>query len=162
VGNVAADAFLRRHGFLPAGHARTLTAPAALTIPEPAWPVGYVLRTLAEVADVNLWAEACSRCYADMWGHRENTEPATAEFHADLLRACPDLFSPAGIFLLFAPDGSLAGVCVGYVEGGERGGATIRVIDSPGVAPAHRHLSLQHPLVLAVLRWLSDLACRVS
>lgn len=156
-GNVAADAFLRRHGFLPAGHARTLTAPATVPLREPVWPPGYTLRTLAEVGDLSLWAEACNRCYGDMWGHRENTEAATAEHHAELMRAYPDFFDPAGIFLLFAPDGSLAGICSGRVEGGEAGGATIRVIDSPGVAPAHRHLGLQRPLMLAALRWLSNL-----
>ena len=155
-GRAAADAFLRRHGFLPAGHARTLTAPAVLPIPEPVWPAGYTLRTLAEVGDLSLWAEACNRCYGDMWGHRENTEPATAEHHAELMRLYPDYFDAAGILLLFAPDGSLAGVCSGRVEGGEAGGATVRVIDSPGVAPAHRHLGLQRPLVLAALRWLSN------
>lgn len=155
--HAAADAFLRCHGFLPAGHARTLTAPAALLFPEPAWPPGYSLRTLAEVKDLHLWAKACNRCYGDMWGHRENTEPATAEHHAELMRLYPDYFDAAGIFLLFAPDGSLAGVCSGRVEDGEAGGATVRVIDSPGVAPAHRHLGLQRPLVLAALRWLSNL-----
>lgn len=157
-GGVASDAFLRRHGFRPAGHARTLTAAATVPIPEPAWPPGYSLRTLAEVGDLNVWTEACNRCYADMWGHRENTEPATAEHLAELMRTYPDAFDPAGIFLLFAPDASLAGVCSGRVEGGEAGGATIRVIDSPGVAPAHRHLGLQRPLVLACLRWLNGLA----
>ncbi len=157
-GNVAADAFLRHHGFLPAGHARTLTAPAALSIPEPAWPAGYVLRTLAEAADVNLWAEACNRCYADMWGHRENTEPATVEFHAELLRAYPDVFSPAGVFLLLAPDDSPAGVCVGYAEGGAGGAAGFKVIDAPAIASDQRHLGLQRPLVLAVLRWLNGLS----
>ena len=156
-GRAAADAFLRRHGFLPAGHPRTFTAPAALPRPEPAWPPGYTLRTLAEVGDLNLWAEACNSCYRDMWGHRENTEPATAAHHAELMRTYPDFFNPAGIFLLFAPDGSLAGVCSGRVEGGEAGAAGVRVIDSPGVAPVYRHLGLQRPLVLACLRWLSDL-----
>ena len=119
-GRAGSDAFLRRYGFLPAGHARTFTAPAALPRPEPAWPPGYTLRTLAEVADLNLWAEACNSCYRDMWGHRENTEPATAAHHAELMRAYPDFFNPAGIFLLFAPDGSLAGVCSGRVERGGR------------------------------------------
>ncbi len=156
-GRAASDAFLRRHGFLPAGHARTFTAPTTLPRPEPAWPPGYTLRTLAEVGDLALWAEACNRCYGDMWGHRENTEPATAEHHAELMRLYPSYFDPAGIFLLFAPDASLAGICSGRVEGGEAGEATIRVIDSPGVAPSHRHLGLQRPLVLACLRWLSDL-----
>lgn len=156
-GRAEADAFLRRHGFLPAGHARTLIAAASLPIPEPAWPPGYMLRTLAEAGDLNLWAEACNHCYADMWGHRENNEPATAEYLAELLRAYPDAFDPAGIFLLLAPDGSPSGVCAGRAEGGEGGGASTRVIDSPGIAPAHRQLGLQRPLVLACLRWLSGL-----
>lgn len=155
-GNAAADAFLRRHGFLPAGHVRTLTAAATVPIPEPAWPPGYSLRTLAEVGDLNLWAEACNRCYGDMWGHRENTEPTTAEHLAELMRLYPDAFDPAGIFLLFTPDASPAGICSGRVEGGEAGAAGVKVIDSPGVAPAHRHLGLQRPLVLAALRWLSN------
>ena len=156
-GRVGSDAFLRRHGFLPAGHARTLTAPAAFPLRDPAWPPGYTLHTLEEAADLSLWAEACNRCYGDMWGHRENTEPATAEHDAELMRLYPDYFDPAGIFLLFAPDGSPAGICLGRVEGGETGAAGVKVIDSPGVAPSHRHLGLQRPLVLACQHWLSGL-----
>lgn len=67
-----------------------------------------------------------------------------------------DYFIPEGTFIVFAPDGSLAGLCHGRLE--RENLQTIReprkIVDSPGVVPEHRHLRLQRPLTLTTMHWL--------
>jgi GNAT superfamily N-acetyltransferase len=155
--DAVSDAFLRRRGFHPAGHERTFTAPATLSFPEPAWPAGYTVRTLAEIEDLHVWAEACNRCYGDMWGHRENTEQATPEHYIEIQRRRPDFFNPSGIFLVFAPDSTVMGISAARLEAGSTPGVGTGIIDAPAVAPQYRHLGLLRPLVLSALRWLTSL-----
>ena len=61
---------------------------------------------------------------------------------------------PDGIFVLYAPDGDIAGVVFNRLDG-EKGE---KVIDSPGVAPEYRHLGLSRPLVQHSMRWLNSQA----
>lgn len=155
----SAHHFLIHHGFEPVGHNRFFAAAPELALPEPVWPTGYVVRTFAEVQDLALLAEVCNRCYHDMWGHAENTPGAVDEARlAEGMRNSPEHYNPAAIFMVFAPDGDLAGVCFGRVFGVENNdpllGRPKKVVDSPGVAPEHRHLGLQRPLTLTTMHWL--------
>lgn len=150
--NTSGDAFLRHHGFSPAGHNRFLMAPADLSPQEPGWPAGYAVRSFSEVQDLSVLVQACNRCYKDMWGHRENTELSTEKFYDDLMKQYPDLFPPEGIFITFAPDQTIAGVCFSRIEDQQK------IIDSPAVIPAYRQQDLQRPLILAAMRWLNTQA----
>ena len=68
----------------------------------------------------------------------------------------PDWYIPEGIFIAFAPDGSVAGVCVARLGAKVAGHDEERAktVDSPGVVPEHHHLGLQRPLTLTAMHWL--------
>lgn len=158
---IPAHHFLTHHGFEPVGHNRFFAAPADIALPAPVWPVGYAMRTFAEVQDLALLAEVCNRCYRDMWGHAENVPGAVdAARLAEGMRDSPAHYNPDAIFLVFAPDGDVAGVCFGRVYGYENNdpatGRPKLVVDSPGVVPVHRHLGLQRPLTLTTMHWLRN------
>ena len=153
--------FLSHHGFAPVGHNRFFVAPADVPLPAPVWPAGYTVRTFAEVQDLALLAEVCNRCYHDMWGHAENVPGAVdAARLAEGMRDSPEYYNPDAIFIVFASDGDVAGVCFGRVYGYENNDPTSGrpklVVDSPGVVPAHRHLGLQRPLTLTTMHWLHN------
>jgi mycothiol synthase len=155
--------FLTHHGFEPVGHNRFFAAPADIALPAPVWPVGYTMRTFAEVQDLSLLVEVCNRCYHDMWGHAENVPGAVDEARlAEGMRNSPEHYNPDAIFIAFAPDGDVAGTCFGRVYGYENNdpatGRPKLVVDSPGVVPAHRHLGLQRPLALTTMHWLRNSA----
>jgi ribosomal protein S18 acetylase RimI-like enzyme len=147
--NVTGDAFLKHHGFSAVGHTRFLFAPENFTSLQSKWPAGYTVHNFAEINDLSILVMACNRCYKDMWGHRENTEPSTEEFYNDLMKQYPDLFPPGGVFLILAPDKTVAGVCFCRVEDGQK------VIDSPAIIPEHRQPDLLRSLVLTAMRWLN-------
>ncbi|MCB0099012.1 MAG: hypothetical protein KDE46_24935 [Caldilineaceae bacterium] len=74
------------------------------------------------------------------------------------MRDSPKFYNPDAIFIVFAPDGDVAGVCYGRAFGHEQNdpsnGRPKKVVDSPGVVPELRHLGLQRPLTLTTMRWL--------
>lgn len=153
--------FLTHHGFAPVGHNRFFVAPADVPLPAPVWPTGYTVRTFAEVQDLALLAEVCNLCYHDMWGHAENVAGAVDEVRlAEGMRVSPAHYNPDAIFIVFAPDGDVAGVCFGRVYGYENNdpatGRPKLVVDSPGVVPAQRHWGLQRPLTLTTMHWLRN------
>lgn len=115
------------------------------------------MRNYAEVQDLSTLVEALNRCYGDMWGHLENTKGAMNEgYLAENMNKYPHHYDPEGIFVAFAPDGDVAGVCVAIlgakVEGQDE--EQEKIVDSPGVVPEHRHMRLQRPLTLTALHWL--------
>lgn len=147
----AGQAFLDANHFVLVGHDRFMDAPADTPIQTPLWPEGFVLRTLAELGDVAAIVAGSNGCYTDMWGHRENIEPASLAHFQENVAKHPDFYVPEGIFVLFAPDGEVAGICFNRLDRQEQK----KVIDSPGIVPAYRHLGLHRPLVQASMRWLN-------
>lgn len=143
--------FLVANHFEPVGHNRFMTASADLQLNEATWPEGFTVQSYSEHGNLAYLAEGSNLCYADMWGHRENTEPVTVAYLQERMRQYPDSYFPEGIFVVFEPHNQVAGICFNRLE---NGGAR-RVIDSPGVAPAYRHLNLQRPLVQESMQWLS-------
>ena len=155
--NKGAEGFLFRNGFEHAGDNRIMQAPAGIPLPEPVWPAGYTVRSFADVKELSTLVEAFNRCYGDMWGHLENTQGAmNADFLSGLMKTYSNQFIPEGIFIIFAPDGDIAGVCVAKLGAEVEGHNEERemTVDSPGVAPAYRPLGLQRPLVLTAMQWL--------
>ncbi len=149
--DTVAIAFARHNGYRPAGDAWVLRAPAEADFAGPAWPEGYTVRSYAEVNDIQTLADACNRGFSDMWGHHENTAGGV---RPEELGEWSKNWDPNGIFLAFAPDGSVIGSC--RAEAGEAGD----LVDEPGVAPEHRQHRLQRPMVLTALRWLRSRARR--
>lgn len=158
--NEAGNAFLQKMGFAPAGHTRFLRAPATLALPEPEWPQGFRAQAMSGEEDLPLLVQASNRCYADLWGHMENTEPATVAFFEDLLRRRPGYIQYQGAFLVFGPDHSVVGLCPTRLgpEDPQAGGGREKVLDAPGIAPEFRPLPLLRPLALTAMRWLDSQA----
>ena len=154
VADEAARGFAAACGFLPAGESRFFNAPADLTLPEPELPEGFTLRSVAELNDTQAFADACNRCYQDMWGHSENLEPVTVAQIEQWRSKYPGILRPAGMFVLLAPDGSPVGVTRADRQG--EGAEELRVIDAPGVTPEFRDLGLQRTLVQAAAAWLKE------
>jgi mycothiol synthase len=146
--HAAANAFLRRNGFEAAGSAWLLHAPSDVSLEAPRWPDGYHVRTYAEVRDLATLVRTMNLSRRDMWGHAENTEGAVTE--ETVMRGLPR-WDPEGIFMLFAPDGDVAGICRA-----QPGGDSPDYIDAPTLAPEHRRYRLQRPLLLAAMRWLRE------
>jgi mycothiol synthase len=146
-----AIAFLRHNGFQPAGDAWVLRAPAAADFAEPTWPAGYSVRSYAEVGDLQVLTDACNRGFGDMMGHWENAAGGVTPEH---ISQGLKNWDPSGIFLAFAPDGSVIGNCRAMPGDAED------LLDEPGVAPEHRYQRLQRPMVLTALRWLRAKARR--
>ena len=151
--NKIGQAFLQACHFIPVGHNRFMKASATTALNTPRWPNGFVLRPYAEIGDVSVLVDGSNGCYADMWGHRENTEPANVARFQQVIAKSPNDYPPNGILLVFAPNDQLAGLCFNRIEEGNK-----KIIDSPGVIPAYRHLGLQRPLVQASMLWLNSQA----
>ncbi|MEM7802480.1 MAG: GNAT family N-acetyltransferase [Chloroflexota bacterium] len=152
--NKTGHPFLVSNGFEQKGHNRFMTAPENSQIEPPEWPTGYFMRSYAELKDLNYLVEGSNLCYRDMWGHLENTELVTVGHFQELMETLPDYYFPPGIFVLFGPNDRVAGICFNRLEDEH----SKRVIDSPGIAPAYRHLDLHRPLVQASMKWLSTQA----
>jgi mycothiol synthase len=153
VRNPTADGFLRRRGWLPVSAYTAMRWPADVAdvaAESAALPAGYTMRTYAQAPDESVLLEAINRCYEGLWGH--NIVSAD-----DLARWLPTM--PAeGIFLTFAPDGRIAGICRAEMSDrlSARRGASAGLIDAPGVVPEHRSDGLYRPLVLTTLAWLQS------
>jgi mycothiol synthase len=150
--NVEANTFLRRHSFSLAGSAWTLLAPAGITLEEPRWPAGYTVQSYAGLQHLPALVEVQNRSFADLWGHAENDQATTGAMIVNSLSST----DPAGIFLAFAPGGSVAGIChaIRAVEDDRPDRDRADQLDAPGVVPENRHRGLYRPLVLTAMHWL--------
>lgn len=148
--NAGAREFLLHRDFEHAGNNRFMQAPAGIPLAQPHWPAGYTVRNYADVQELSVLVEAFNRSYGDMWGHRENTQGAMNEdYLAKRMEQSPERYIPEGIFIVFGPDGDIAGVCMGI-----RDEEQTKTVDAPGVVPEHRQMRLQRPLALTVMHWL--------
>jgi ribosomal protein S18 acetylase RimI-like enzyme len=147
--NAAGRAFLKHQNFSAVGHNRFLSAPENTFLQGPDWHTGFSVQSYEKINDLSILVKACNQCYQDMWGHRENTEPSTKEFYADMMKEDPDYFPPGGIFILSTPAQEAVGICFCRVEGGQK------VIDSPAISPAFRQHDLLRPLILTAMHWLN-------
>jgi prolyl-tRNA synthetase len=145
------DALLRELGFVPAGDTRSYRLPEGGEVEGSDVPHGFRLASLAELDRPELLVAACNACYADLWGHRENSEPMTLAFLDELRAAHPEAYRPDLTFLVLDPEGAPAGLCSG---GADAAGLSV---DAPASTPPHRRLELQRPLIAAVVRRLRAL-----
>jgi mycothiol synthase len=148
VQNSGANAFLRMHGFEPVATYVRMAASGLLEFPLPEIPAGFTIRSYDQIQQRDLFMEAVNRGYAGLWGHHQIS-------HEGLMTWLPQL-PPEGIFLLFAPDGSIAGICRAYLSAHltTLRGIVTGLIDAPGVVPAYRNANLYLPLLLTTLHWL--------
>lgn len=152
--NPAAIAFLESKGFQPVGNNRFFKSSGDLQINKPAWLDGFTVKSCEELGSLHWIVEGSNACYSDMWGHRENIEPLTIDYVEELQAKYPDLYDPAGIFIIFDQVNKLAGICFCRIQGPNK----TKIIDSPGVIPTYRHLDLWRPLIQNSMLWLNQQA----
>jgi mycothiol synthase len=143
-----ANAFLHNHDFAPVATYVRMAASGSLEFPLPDIPAGFAIRSYDQIQQEDLFMEAVNRGYEGLWGHHQLN-------HEELMVWLPQL-PPEGIFLLFTPDGSIAGICRAEMSAHltTLRGTITGLIDAPGVVSAYRNNNLYLPLLLTALHWL--------
>ena len=115
---------------------------------QPVLPDGFTLRSYREVDDLPTLVKALNRGYEGLLGHHHTTE---TEFAPHLAQIDWD-----GLFLLFAPDGSVAGTVGAELtpDPSECSGVLSGRVSSPGVVPECRSLELYGALLLSGMAYL--------
>lgn len=143
VNNATANGFLRQKGLRVVGSEWKLHASPEWTSSEPVWPEGFRVARYNTINKPAILVEACNRSRRDMWGHSENTPGAVTE---DSVPRILSYWSPENIFLAFAPDGQVAGICAGKPNAFPQG----HLLDGPTIVPEYRGSGLQRPFVLTL------------
>ena len=146
----AAGAFLRAHGFQPAGAYTEMRAPGDQRLPPVVWPYGYQVRSYAQVQDLAILTQAFNECYQDLPGHHQVRQEQMAEWLPE--------FSPEGLFLVFSEKNRPVGVSRVELsaERSAKNDAPTGYIDSPGIYSPHRRLDLYRALLLTGMKWLQS------
>jgi mycothiol synthase len=144
------DALLLARGFTRVSNYTRMRALGAVArdAAEPCWPAGFTVRSYADDQRFDVLLTAFNTCFLGQWGHNH--------LSADDLRAWLPSFDASSMFIAFAPDGAVAGMCRAEAPSapGSQAAAPTGHLDAPGVAPAYRALPLRLPLALTGLRWL--------
>lgn len=146
--NQGATLYAQQQGFESVSGYTRMQVSTGHIFPLPELPPGFVVRSFRQIQRGDLFTQALNRSYEGLWGHLQTS--------AEDLHNYLSLFRPEGIFLLFAPDGALAGMASATLSEkltAQRGVLT-GYIDAPGVVPEYRAVGLYRPLVLTVLHWL--------
>ena len=114
----------------------------------PVLPEGFTLRSYSEVDHLPTLVEALNRSFDGLSGHHRTTESDFAPRLAEL--------EPDGFFLLFAPDGGVAGTVSAELapDLSERHGVTAGRVGSPGVVSERRSPGLYATLLLFGVAYL--------
>ncbi|MEO6889599.1 MAG: GNAT family N-acetyltransferase [Ktedonobacteraceae bacterium] len=148
VQNEGSSLFVRTHGFEPVSTFTRLGLAKMQSFPAPALPAGFTVRSYDQIERVELYTEALNRSYEGYWGHLQVTQDDVAQLLLHL--------NHAGIFLLFAPDGTIAGTCRADLSEplAQEAGDPTALIDAPGIVARYREANLALPLLLTVIQWL--------
>lgn len=154
--NSAAHAFLQHHGFWAKSDVWFMRAPADLAVATPQWPAGYYVRTFAEVQDFVILKHAYLQCYGNLWGHGANSTAVRHWPPEQMAEQWIHDWDPHGesIFMLFAPDESIVGLCRGVINLAEGDPKPVGLVDAPGITAAYYDRGLQKPLTQTVMQWL--------
>jgi ribosomal protein S18 acetylase RimI-like enzyme len=146
----ASGAFLRAHGFQPAGAYTEMRAPGGGRLPPVVWPYGYQVRPYSEVQDLAILTQAFNECYQDLPGHHQVDQEQMAGYLAE--------FYPPGLFLVFSEKNRPVGVSRVEIsaERSAKNGVPTGYIDSPGIYSPHRRLDLYRALLLTGMKWLQS------
>ncbi|MEZ4707663.1 MAG: GNAT family N-acetyltransferase [Caldilineaceae bacterium] len=120
--DAASRSFLEANGFWAKSDYWSLNASAELPGAAPQWPEGYRIKSFAEVQDFAILKQAYIRSYGDLWGHGANSIAAREWPPEQMAEQWLHDWDPQGegIFIVYAPDGSIVGLCRG-VSGSARG-----------------------------------------
>ncbi len=145
-----AVAFATLQGFKPNSADTYTEMHAVLTdvTAQPVLPEGFTLLSYQEVDHLATLVEALNRGFEGLLGHHRTTE---TEFAPHLAKLDQD-----GLFLLFAPDGSVAGTVGAELASDptEQSGVRAGRVDAPGGVPERRSLGLYQALLLSGVAYL--------
>ncbi len=152
----AAHAFLQHHGFRAKSDVWFMRADAEVMVTTPQWPEGYTVRTFAEVRDFAILKHAYTHSYGNLWGHGANSVARRSWPPEQMAEQWIHDWAPQGenIFLLFAPDNSVVGLCRGVINIAEGKAKPVGLVDAPGITAEYYERGLQKPLTQTVMHWL--------
>jgi mycothiol synthase len=143
------NAFLLKYGFAPVSAYTRMALAGTQAFPAPDLPEGFVIHSYDQVGRMDVLVDIMNRGYQGLWGHHWITIEEMAEWFPQL--------TLEGLFLLFAPDGTVAGIC--HAEMSEHlsalRGVSTGWIDAPGVAAEYREDVFYRSLLLTAMRWLA-------
>lgn len=152
----AAHAFLQAQGFWAKSDVWFMRASADLTVATPQWPPGYSIRSFAEVQDFAILRQAYLQSYGNLWGHGANSTAVRDWPPEQMAEQWIRDWDPWGesIFMLFAPDESVIGLCRGVANITKGDPKPVGLVDAPGITTEYYDRGLQKPLTQAVMHWL--------
>lgn len=141
-GDAERTALAERHGFAPDDwHAAHLARPLDGALPEPRLPDGYAIRPLEGAAEVEAYVALHRAAFA--------SESMTAAWRRATLEVRGH--APELDLVAVAPDGTLAGFCIGWLGRGAVGDVEAQV-EPVGVHPAQRGKGLGSGLLAEMFR----------
>jgi mycothiol synthase len=136
-------------GFRPVRYGYKMARPLSDPLPEPQFPPGYTLRTVA-AAEQARWVEAFNGSFIDHWNHHPLSEERNAHWISG-----PN-YRAEGDLVAVAADGTFAAFCRCEINN-EDNAATGRNegwIEVLGTRRGHRKLGLGRAMLLAGMHWL--------
>lgn len=141
--------FLLKYGFTPVSAYTRMAIAGTQAFPVPDMPEGFIIHSYDQVNRMDVLVDVMNRGYQGLWGHHWITMEEMAEWFPQL--------TLEGLFLLFAPDGKIAGIC--RAEMSEHlsvlRGTSTGLIDAPGVVAEYREDGFYQLLLLTAVRWLA-------
>ncbi len=143
------NAFLLKFGFAPVSAYTRMAFTGTHAFPALDVSEGFVILSYDQVGRMDVLVDVMNRGYQGLWGHHWITREEMAEWFPQL--------TTEGLFLLFAPDGKVAGIC--RAEMSEHlsalRGVSTGWIDAPGVVAEYREEVFYRSLLLTAMRWLA-------
>ncbi|MBV9790094.1 MAG: GNAT family N-acetyltransferase [Chloroflexi bacterium] len=154
VGSVADNpqriAMLEQHGFKIVRYFMDMARPLSDPLPEPQFPVGFTLRTLAGAEEVPAWVELFNQSFIDHWDHHDLTVEQRLHWLTE------GHYRPQDDLIAVAADGTLAAFCKCLIfrEQNRRIGREEGWISLLGTRRGYRKLGLGRAMLLSGLRLL--------
>lgn len=119
-------------------------------------PADFRIQAYATFQHLPTLVDAFNRSYQGIWGHHQ--------LQADDLQGWLPELDQQGLFVLFAPDGAVAGVCrvEQHTQRSTTNGLPTGYIDAPGIVPEYRSKALYQALLIHALGWLGQRVERVE
>ncbi|HEY0604002.1 MAG TPA: GNAT family N-acetyltransferase [Herpetosiphonaceae bacterium] len=143
-------AMLEQHGFKTVRYFMDMARPLADPLPEPQFPAGFTLRTLAGPEEVPAWVELFNLSFIDHWEHHDLTVEERLHWLTE------SHYRPQHDLIAVADDGTFAAFCKCMItpKQNERTGRKEGWISLLGTRRGYRKLGLGRAMLLSGLRLL--------
>ncbi len=136
--------FLKQRGYQPERYFWEMRLPAEMTVEQPQLPAGFTVRTFVRGQDEPAFMQARNGSFAEHY--------ASIERNLDEIIAITNMatFDPASLFLAFADNGDVAGLCWTAINPDENAarGEQVGWVHTLGVVPAYQRHGLGRALLL--------------